>query len=116
METLKPVIDDQFKEILASIKLVENNRSLLKERKIQSHEAKKRDPTLNDTYYWHEQMEEDYNSYKRKVKRIHGMKVKQEKAERAAKWLDDTHDIMTQEFVRFQAITAAADWFNCATE
>jgi hypothetical protein len=68
LATFQPGIDDQFKELLNHIRMIEKNRKILKERKIQSHEMKKRDPNdIARRTDWTPQMDSDYLSYKAEV-------------------------------------------------
>ncbi|RYP13396.1 hypothetical protein DL767_010754 [Monosporascus sp. MG133] len=114
LATLKPGIDDQFKEMLSHVKVIENDRKILKERKIQSHEAKKRDP--NDTQRrtdWTPQMEADYASYKAKVDALFAAKKVQEASEKVAKQ-SKTADIAIQEKNRNEALRDDEKWLDAA--
>ncbi|OHF01737.1 hypothetical protein CORC01_02928 [Colletotrichum orchidophilum] len=61
--------DDSFMEMMEHVTIIESGRDFLHERKIQSHNVKKRD--INDTALrsadWTPQMVRDYASYKAKV-------------------------------------------------
>jgi hypothetical protein len=114
LATLKPGIDDQFQEILSHVRMIENNRKILKERKIQSHEAKKRDP--NDTAKrtdWTSQMESDYLSYKAKVDALGAAKKVQEASEKVARQ-SKKMDIATQEKNRNKALNDDETWLDAA--
>ncbi|TGJ80525.1 hypothetical protein E0Z10_g8231 [Xylaria hypoxylon] len=114
LATLKPGIDDQFKEMLNHVKMIENNRKVLKERKIQSHEAKKRDPNdVNRRLDWLPQMEADYKSYKAKVDLLSAAKTTQEASEKAAKKSKNA-DLATQEKARNAALDDDRIWLAAA--
>lgn len=113
LETLKEV-DGPFREILNEIRITENDRKILKERKIQSHELKKRDP--NDTQKrtnWTREMETDYASYKSKVNVLTAAKAVQEVSERIAR-KSKIADVATQEFARNKALQDDEKWLDAA--
>ncbi|KAK4150487.1 hypothetical protein C8A00DRAFT_36923 [Chaetomidium leptoderma] len=73
---LLPGKDDDFQALLNTIKALDTERSLAKERKIQSHEAKKRDPTDTDRRTdWTPQMEREHAAYKAKVETIKAARI-----------------------------------------
>lgn len=116
LATFQPGIDDQFRETLEDIRLIENNRTILKERKIQSHEAKKRDP--NDTLRrtdWTDEMEAEYRSYKDKVDALGVAKTVQEMSENNAK-RSKRENIETQIRNRNQALKDDEAWLDAAIE
>jgi hypothetical protein len=111
---LKPGIDDQFKTMLDSIRMIENNRKILKERKIQSHEAKKRDPNDKDRRTdWTPEMEAGYLAYKAKVEALNKAKSVQEASEKVAKQSKKV-DIATQEKNRNKALADDELWLDAA--
>lgn len=111
---LKPGIDDQFKAMLDNIRMIENNRKILKERKIQSHEAKKRDPNDKDRRTdWTSEMEAGYLSYKGKVDVLNEAKKVQEASEKVAKKSKNV-DIATQEKNRNKALADDEVWLDAA--
>ncbi|KAL6835546.1 hypothetical protein V8C40DRAFT_234570 [Trichoderma camerunense] len=113
LETLKEV-DGPFKEILNEIRITENNRRILKERKIHSHELKKRDP--NDTQRrsnWTPEMETDYASYKFKVNTLAAAKAVQEESEKIARKSRNA-DVATQLFARNKALQDDEKWLDAA--
>ncbi|KAI1734077.1 hypothetical protein F4680DRAFT_365179 [Xylaria scruposa] len=112
LKTLKP-IDDQFQEMLSHVRIIENHRRVLKERKIQSHEAKKRDPNDVDKRKWTDQMEADYASYKAKVDVLSAAKNVQVASERVARQSRKA-DISTQEKVRNIALEDDKKWLDAA--
>jgi len=102
--SLVPGLDDQFKTMLNEVKMVENHRKFVKERKIQSHKAKKLDPAdIGRRTDWSDQQNEDWSSYKEKVlditepKRQHDASVKAAKESRGA-------DLSTLETARNKAL------------
>jgi len=114
LATFQSGIDAQFQEILSHVRMIENNRKILKERKIQSHEVKKRDS--NDTARrtdWTSQMENDYLSYKTKVDALSAAKKVQEKSEKVAKQ-SKKKDIATQENNRNKALSDDEKWLDAA--
>ncbi|KAF6821202.1 hypothetical protein CPLU01_12560 [Colletotrichum plurivorum] len=99
---LETGLDDQFKEMLSEIRMNENNRQILRERKILSHEAKKRDP--NDTLRrtnWSPQIDQEYEDYKVKVETLSKAKKDQAPSTGIAK---DSRikDLVTRERNRIQ--------------
>ncbi|KAF2968710.1 hypothetical protein GQX73_g4902 [Xylaria multiplex] len=114
---LKPGLDDIFKEVLNDIKILEDNRrSILKERKIQSHEAKRRDPTDLDTERdWTPQMELDYESYKAKGEVLKSVKAAQ-KASASAVDNNRSSDLATLEALHNTALEDAETWQRVAME
>ncbi|KAK4247664.1 hypothetical protein C7999DRAFT_31965 [Corynascus novoguineensis] len=112
--SFKPGIDDSFKEMLNEIKMTDSNRSLLKERKIQSHEVKKRDPADTERRTnWTPQMVAEYDGYKEKVKLLEKAKAKQVASEKAAKGSKKS-DMKTQEKLRLQALADDKAWLDAA--
>ncbi|KAF6784163.1 hypothetical protein CSOJ01_15791 [Colletotrichum sojae] len=84
--TLETGIDDQFEEMLNEIKIIGNNRTILRQRKILSHEANRRD--LNDTLRrtnWSPQMDQEYEDYKVKTKILSEAKKDQARSTGIAK-------------------------------
>ncbi|KAK4181994.1 hypothetical protein QBC35DRAFT_510749 [Podospora australis] len=111
--TFKPV-DDDFKNLLEHVKMVENGRKILKERKVQSHEVKKRDPKDTERRTdWTPQMEADYLSYKKSVEALTVAKKAQEASEKLAK-NSKKLDITTQEVNRRKALDDDEKWLNAA--
>jgi hypothetical protein len=111
LATFKPA-DASFAEVLAHIRMVENNRPVLKERKVQSHELKKRDP--NDTERrtdWTPQMEADYAAYKAKVDALTAAKAVQAASEAAAK-ASKKKPIAEQEAARNKALNDDDVWLK----
>ncbi|KAI1747725.1 hypothetical protein F4782DRAFT_520162 [Xylaria castorea] len=114
LKTLQPGIDDQFQEMLSHVKKIENHRRVLKERKIQSHEVKKRDPNdVGRRLDWTKQMDADYASYKAKVDVLSAAKSVQEASSRAARQSRKA-DLSTQEKVRNKALEDDKKWLNAA--
>ncbi|KAJ8122619.1 hypothetical protein ONZ43_g1231 [Nemania bipapillata] len=114
LKTLKPGIDDQFQKMLRDVKMVENQRSILKERKIQSHEVKKRDPNDTDRpLAWTDQMDADYQSYKAKVDILKIAKRVQEASQRDAKETIN-RDLSAQEKARYKALDDDKEWLDAA--
>lgn len=114
LNSLKPGIDDQFKEMLSHVEMTENHRNVLKERKIQSHEVKKRDPNdMNEQIGWTPQMDADYASYKAKVGAISGVKSVHKASEKVAKG-SRYADISTQEEVRNKTMEDGEKWVDAA--
>lgn len=70
LEKLKPV-DAGFAEMIKEVKALDSKRSILAERKVQSHIQKRRDPadvaTRED---WTEKQTKDYAAYKALVKSL----------------------------------------------
>ncbi|KAM0245335.1 hypothetical protein ACHAQJ_010593 [Trichoderma viride] len=113
LETLKEV-DGPFREILSEIRITENNRKILKERKIQSHELKKRNP--NDTQRqtnWTPEIETDYVSYKSKVNVLAAAKAVQEESEKITRKSKNA-DVATQEFAHNKALQDDKKWLDAA--
>jgi len=112
--TFKPGIDDSFKEMMNEIKMTDSERKLLKERKIQSHEVKKRDPADTERRTdWTPKMVAEYDDYKAKVKLLEKAKAKQEASEKAAK-ASKKSDMKTQEKLRHQALADDEAWLAAA--
>ncbi|KAL2192588.1 hypothetical protein P885DRAFT_64789 [Corynascus similis CBS 632.67] len=112
--TFKPGIDDSFKEMMNEIKMTDSERKLLKERKIQSHEVKKRDPADTERRTdWTPKMIAEYDDYKAKVKLLEKAKAKQEASEKAAK-ASKKSDMKTQEKLRHQALADDEAWLAAA--
>ncbi|KAK9413597.1 hypothetical protein SUNI508_11806 [Seiridium unicorne] len=111
---LKPGLDDEFKEMLNHVKVIENDRKILRERKIQSHKAKKRDPKdVSRRLDWTPQMEADYESYKAKVDALSVAKTAQDASEMAAK--KSRHaDLAIQKEVRSTALEDDEKWLDAA--
>ncbi|KAI3398711.1 hypothetical protein diail_8750 [Diaporthe ilicicola] len=66
----KPV-DEGFKEMMKEVNALDTKRSIIKERKVQSHIQKRRDQTDVDRREdWTEQQIQDYASYKALVKSL----------------------------------------------
>ncbi|KAI0860873.1 hypothetical protein F4860DRAFT_478012 [Xylaria cubensis] len=112
LKTLEP-IDDQFKEMLSHVRIIESHRAVLRERKIQSHEAKKRDPNDTDKRKWTDQMEAEYASYKAKVDVLSAARGVQKASAKVAKQ-SKTADISTQETARKIALEDDKKWLDAA--
>ncbi|TRX92147.1 hypothetical protein FHL15_007014 [Xylaria flabelliformis] len=112
LKTLKPT-DNQFQEILSYVRIIESHRTVLRERKIQSHEAKKRDPNDTDQRKWTDQMDADYASYKAKVDVLSAAKHVQEALETVAKQSKKA-DISIQEKARKIALEDGKKWLDAA--
>ncbi|KAI1323078.1 hypothetical protein F5Y16DRAFT_403753 [Xylariaceae sp. FL0255] len=110
---LKPTLDDQFKQMMEEITLLENNRTVLRERKIQSHRAKKRDPSDTERRVWSTEQEADYYFYKAEVVRFGDVKKVQEASTTAAK-KSKHDDLQTQETKRNQALKDDEAWLKAA--
>ncbi|KAK9773304.1 hypothetical protein SCAR479_10033 [Seiridium cardinale] len=111
---LKPGLDDQFKAMLNHVKVIENDRKILRERKIQSHKAKKRDPEdVSRRLDWTPQMEADYESYKAKVDALSVAKSAQDASEMAAK-MSRHEDLAIQKEIRSTALKDDETWLNAA--
>lgn len=116
LATLKPGIDDLFKEMLNHVKMIENDGPIQLERKIQSHEAKRRDPAdTKKRTDWTPRVEADYLSYKAKVDVLKVAKRVQEASENVAKNNENT-DIPTQEKHRNRALIDDGLWLDAAIE
>ncbi|KAI0436492.1 hypothetical protein F4803DRAFT_556960 [Xylaria telfairii] len=116
LNTLKPGIDDHFKEMLSCMEMNENHRNILKERKIQSHEVKKRDPSdVNGRIEWTPQMNADYASYKSKVNVIKAAKSVQKASKKVARDSKNA-DVSIQEEARDKAIEDGEKWVDAAIE
>ncbi|KAI1159852.1 hypothetical protein F5B18DRAFT_635283 [Nemania serpens] len=114
LATLKPGIDDQFQDMLSHIRVIENHRRVLRERKIQSHQAKKRDPNDVDRRLdWSPQMDADYASYKAKVNLLSAAKSTQEASEKIAR-KSKRADLSTQEKARNTALEDDKAWLDAA--
>jgi len=116
LATFKPGIDDQFREMLENITLIENNRTILMERKIQSHEAKKRDP--NDTQGradWTPEMDADYRSYKGKANALGAAKKVLKKSDKNAEKRQG-ENIETLREKRYQELNEEEAWMVAAIE
>ncbi|KAM0814416.1 hypothetical protein AB5N19_00206 [Seiridium cardinale] len=113
---LEPGLDDQFKEMLNNLRMIENNRKILTERKIQSHEAKKRDPTdVSRRIDWTPQMDADYLSYKAKVEVVAVTHAAQKVSGRLARKSKHA-DLATQEAIRSAALADDEKWLDAAIE
>lgn len=85
LETCLP-IDQGFKDMMADIKVLENNRRIFEERKVQSHIQKGRDP--DDTVRrgnWTEKQVKDYDNYKVVVKNFGDSSTKADASVKLAK-------------------------------
>jgi myosin heavy subunit len=112
--TLKPKLDEEFKQMLNEIRLADTNRTIAKERKIQSHEVKKRDPTDTERRTdWTPEMEAEHAQYKLTVKALERAKKVQDESEKLAK-ASKTADPATQERVRMQALRDDEAWLDAA--
>ncbi|KAK4232783.1 hypothetical protein C8A03DRAFT_39584, partial [Achaetomium macrosporum] len=114
MATLRP-IDNEFRNMLQHIQALNTSRSLAKQRKIVSHETKKRDPADTERRTdWTPQMEADYDAYKAKVDVLSAVKARQEASEKAAKASSKSKDLAAQERARLQALADDEAWLNAA--
>ncbi|KAF6803711.1 hypothetical protein CMUS01_15021 [Colletotrichum musicola] len=116
---LETGLDDQFKEMLNKIRMNENNRQILRERKILSHEAKKRDP--NDTWRrtnWSPQMDQEYDDYKVKVETLSKVKKVKKDQARSTGIAKDSRitDLVTRERNRIQALHDDEAWLDAAID
>lgn len=60
-------LDKGFKEMMDDIKILDNNRKVFKERKVQSHIQKRRDPNDTEKRDWNADQVKDYEHYKKCV-------------------------------------------------
>ncbi|RMZ83277.1 hypothetical protein DV738_g1397, partial [Chaetothyriales sp. CBS 135597] len=114
--TFEATFDDAFREMLDEVKMLGNNRKILLERKVQSHNAKKRDP--NDTAKrtdWTPQMEAEYQLYKVKVAELTKAKKDHKLSEKAAKQ-SKNDDLATIKRLRNKALSDAEKWLNAGIE
>lgn len=112
---LKPEDVDRLTEMLNNVRMVENHRKLLKERKIQSHELKKRDPndTARRTDWENDKQVADWTAYKAKVDALAAAKAVQVISEENAKNAKRS-DVTTQERLRNKALEDDYKWLNAA--
>ncbi|KAI0531711.1 hypothetical protein GGR58DRAFT_518297 [Xylaria digitata] len=117
LSPLEAGTDDLFKKFLNDVKMIENNRSVSKERKIQSHEAKKRDPNdVGTRCDWTPQMQSDYASYKTKVSLISLARKTQIASAKAARAAMESKniDLATLEEYHNAALEDAEKWQHAA--
>lgn len=70
LEKFKPV-DAGFAEMMKEVKALDTKRSIIAERKVQSHIQKRRDPTdVANREDWTEKQTKDYTAYKTLVKSL----------------------------------------------
>lgn len=70
LEKFKPV-DAGFAEMMKEVKALDTKRSIIAERKVQSHIQKRRDPTdIDNRDDWTEKQTKDYAAYKALVKSL----------------------------------------------
>lgn len=89
LEKLKPV-DAGFAEMMNEVKALDTKRSIIAERKVQSHIQKRRDPTdVANREDWTEKQTKDYAAYKALVKSLADVNKKAVASSNIAKAKDD---------------------------
>ncbi|KAI0205951.1 hypothetical protein F4808DRAFT_455448 [Astrocystis sublimbata] len=112
LEQLKPGLDDQFKEMLNHIRMIENSKTIVEERKRQSHNAKKSNG-LVQTPEWTGIMRADYAQYKAKVDELAAAKKKSSASDMRAK-RSKNQALAEQEKARATALEDSRLWFDAA--
>lgn len=89
LEKLKPV-DAGFAEMIKEVKALDSKRSIIAERKVQSHIQKRRDPAdVANREDWTEKQTKDYAAYKALVKSLADANKKAVTSTNVAKAQDD---------------------------
>ncbi|KAK8080282.1 hypothetical protein PG997_008100 [Apiospora hydei] len=109
---LKP-IDKSFLEMCEEVRILDTERNILEERKMQSHNAKKRDPKDTAERVWPDAQAADYKVYKELVRRIRPVKDAHDAAMVAVKNSKNA-DLATIEAARTRAMTVEQTWVEAA--
>lgn len=88
LEKMKPV-DAGFSAMMSEIRALETKRSVVAERKVQSHIQKRRDQTDISREDWTEKQIQDYDSYKSMVRVLEVANKKAVASAKVAKARDD---------------------------
>ncbi|KAK3290889.1 uncharacterized protein B0H64DRAFT_436287 [Chaetomium fimeti] len=114
LNSLREGMDDQFKQMIQETIRFDDNRSLAMERKIQSHNAKKRRPDDTKERDWPLPMVDEYKNYKAKVVALKKAKLGQKESTARAKQAR-YHPEMKKE-ARLLALRDDEKWFKAAID
>ncbi|KAJ3579529.1 hypothetical protein NPX13_g1035 [Xylaria arbuscula] len=112
---LEQDLDDTFKDILASVETPASQRSIMKERRIQSHIIKRRDPNDVGSETWSDEMKADHKAYKGKVNDL-AKAAKTQKMSRKIGRETKKDDLATYEAVCNTALSDAREWARLGIE
>jgi hypothetical protein len=105
--------DDGLKDMLLELKMIDCHRTLVKQRKIESHKAKRLDPADVETRKWAQPLKDAHKAYKDEVDKLAEAKAVHA-ASQSILAKSKQADYETRETHCLQAIQDARQWCEAA--